>query len=276
MAAASLPELRIVSVPGDGNCLFYSVLRSLQHYNPDYLIMGERIADLSREQFMTYLRENMNQVIIDQINDLTGVDFSAEIIGSIITNCIWGTEPTILYLARLLQININVNMRVNDRNIIINHNVDSETTINIWYNGNNHYNAYLPIPGGEEVEKHSVAIDDKYLLGIYLNVLSGVKNTQKAYTKEIVLTELKQLFKDDALVQVLSLENLSDEDYTKYLIKKITDYILAKSSDKKEQIKTDEAIAKALAERKYYNKYLKYKLKYISLKKKYYFNEISN
>ena len=268
MAAASLPELRIVSVPGDGNCLFYSVLRSLQHYNPDYLIMGERIADLSREQFMTYLRENMNQVIIDQINDLTGVDFSAEIIGSIINNCIWGTEPTILYLARLLQININVNMRVNDRNIIINHNVDSETTINIWYNGNNHYNAYLPIPGGEEVEKHSVAIDDKYLLGIYLNVLSGVKNTQKAYTKEIVLTELKQLFKDDALVQVLSIVNLSDEDYTKYLIKKITDYILAKSSDKKEQIKTDEAIAKALAERKYYNKYLKYKNKYLVLKSK--------
>lgn len=154
-------KIKLVQVPGDGSCMFYAVVQQITGWTRFDEKFKEKARQL-RKWTVEYLwnnREDMKEVILAAMDDGTTIipeenseEYMAlvvEYIMELAKDSTWAGTESIMALKEILQKNIRVfspDMAPQEYQF----GDGLNQTIEIYYNGVNHYNSIHRVEEGEE------------------------------------------------------------------------------------------------------------------------------
>ena len=233
-----------VNVPDDGDCFYHAILTYLKVTKPNHKFGNEQVTNMNIGSFKEYL---LNLA-------LTIRDTPGEVIESLTQKGCWAGEATTVWFVSNVGLNIDFyNISSDDININRFEIPGNEDTVKLVFTGN-HYMAYF-------FEDSGVKVAD---LG--LETLDVDETMAKKVNRKKLDEENKS---PDIFSTITSLLKAFDLASTQDLRRDLAN-LKEKGHINDSQFKSLGEQLKELGLKKYYyKKYLKYKLKYISLKKKY-------
>ncbi|ADO67519.1 putative cysteine protease [Cafeteria roenbergensis virus] len=239
-----------INVPDDGDCFFHAVLKYLQVSK--IKLNGIDVSDMTIKDFKNHLLT----IATDGTNS---TEISPDVIKALTEKDCWAGEETIIFMVQYLGVNIDIYNIYGMPPININRYsfITNEHTIKLLYTGN-HYMSYFLGDTGDisatavELEFDTLTVDE--ILKMKFDEGSYVKDNKPPDIIETI-SGLAKMFKivesDDIFMTLTKLKenkHLTEEQFNN-LKKQLIDL---------------------LGSNKYYTKYLKYKSKYLLLKKQIY------
>lgn len=196
-----------VNVRGDGNCMLYAILRSLQISHPEMTIGGKKLYNLETkefikdEEFIVFIRENIDAILTNVLAQ--DMELVRE---SILTNGCYGEPPVAQALADFLDIDINLFVShpsfYQQNNYLSKFENKNRYIANICLSQNHYYALYLKTQQSI-VESYNIPINHIFTAQELSDIYSGkITALELAESNKFIEDELPQFKMDIEQAQI--------------------------------------------------------------------------